>query len=279
MAKRKRNLSVAKIIKEGRGTGVGDKYIPGIKIQDVPSIGRVSRIRGIKIERQHELLSDMERDYLLICDYSAKVDDIREQFLLKPIEETILIAKELGIEHPRNPRTGELNVMSTDFLITMNYNNKVYEVARTIKPKDKLMNKRVLEKFEIERLFWEKKEINWGIVTEEEIDKVVVNNISLLHGYKEIRTIDSFNDIESGELKDLIYEFIKRLIDNEKTMRTICNEYDKEMVLEKGSSLCIFKYLVINKIIEIDITKRINVNQYIPIIKIIEASLRKVEAI
>lgn len=279
MAKRKRNSDVAKMVKEGRGTGKGDRYKPWIKIQDVPSLGRSSRIRGIKTGRQHELLSDMERNYFFFLEYSDKVEDIREQFPLLPIEETILIAKELGIEHPKHPETGEFIVMTTDFLVSINYNNQFYDVARTIKSKDDLMNKRILEKFEIEKQYWENKCINWGIVTEAEIDKVIANNISLVHGYKEIVTIDSFNDIKGSELRDLTYEFIKRIIDNEKTMRAICNEFDNEMCLERGSSLCMFKYLIINKVIQIDITEKINVNKNIPSISIKEKSIKKVEAI
>lgn len=38
------------MIKEGRGTGKGDKYKPWIKIQDVPSLGTSNNIKGIKIE-------------------------------------------------------------------------------------------------------------------------------------------------------------------------------------------------------------------------------------
>ncbi|MBY7023511.1 TnsA endonuclease C-terminal domain-containing protein, partial [Clostridium botulinum] len=167
----------------------------------------------------------------------------------------------------------------TDFLVNINYNNEHYEIARTIKSKDDLMNKRVSEKFEIERVYWEKKGIDWGIVTDDEIDKVIANNISLVHGYTEIWKIDSFNDVEASELKDLIYEFMKRIIDNKKSMRTICTEFDNEMCLEKGSSLCIFKYLVINKNIEIDITEKINVNKVIDSISITEKSIKKVEAI
>ena len=279
MAKRKRKLDIDKMIKEGRGTGRSDKYKPWIKIQDVPSLGRVSRIKGIKTGRQHEFLSDMERNYFYFLEYSDVVQDVREQFPLLPIEETILIANELGIEHPKNPETGELIVMTTDFLVNIDYNNEQYEIARTIKSKDDLMNKRVSEKFEIERVYWDKKGIDWGIVTDDEIDKVIANNISLVHGYTEIWTIDSFNDIEASELKDLIYEFMKRIIDNKKSMRTICTEFDNEMCLEKGSSLCIFKYLVINKNIEIDITEKINVNKIIDSISITEKSIKKVEAI
>lgn len=62
-------------------------------------------------------------------------------------------------------------------------------------------------------------------------------------------------------------------------MRVICSEFDNEMLLKKGSGLSIFKYLVINKIVEIDIKKKINVNQNIPIIKIREEEVRKVEVI
>ena len=279
MAKRQRKLDIDKRIKEGRGTGKGGKYKPWIKIQDVPSLGRSSRIKGIKTGRQHEFLSDMERNYFYILEYSDIVEDIREQYPLLPIEDTLLIADELGIEHPKDPKTGEFVVMTTDFLITINYDNKVYDVARTIKSKDDLMDKRISEKFEIERVYWKRKGIDWGIVTGEEIDKTVASNISMVHGYKEINTIDSLNGIEAGELKDLIYEFVKRIIDNSKTVRNICSEFDNEMFLEKGSGLCMFKYLIINKIIEIDITEKINVNKNIQSIRVVEKSIKKVEVI
>lgn len=40
----------------------------------------------------------MERDYFYILEYSDPVIYIREQFPLLPLEETLLIAKELGIK-------------------------------------------------------------------------------------------------------------------------------------------------------------------------------------
>jgi hypothetical protein len=80
-------------------------------------------------------------------------------------------------------------------------------------------------------------------------------------------------------LKDLIYEFIKRIVDDERTVRKICFEFDKDMDLEKGSGLSIFKYLIINKIIQIDISKEIDVNKHIPIISVREEEIKKVEAI
>ena len=155
-----------KLIKEGRGQGVGKDYKPWLFIQDVPSSGRATRLKGIKTGRQHEFLSDMESDYFYILEYSDSVVDIREQFPLLSQEETLLIANEAGINHPKSPQTGKHIIMTTDFLITKKgINGENVELARTIKPKEDLLDRRVLEKFEIEKRYWQKRGIEWGIVT------------------------------------------------------------------------------------------------------------------
>ncbi|NFH69609.1 heteromeric transposase endonuclease subunit TnsA [Clostridium botulinum] len=279
MAKRKRIQNIEKMIKEGYGKGMGSNYKPWIKIQDVPSLGRVTRVKGMKTGRQHELLSDMERNYFYILEYCDDVADIREQYALLPIEETIYIANELGIEYPKNPETNENVVMTTDFLITISNSEVTKEVARTIKSKDDLLNRRILEKFEIERVFWERRGINWAIVTEEEINKTIAHNISFIHGYKDITNVDSFKQIEILEIKDLIYEFLKRIVDDERSMRDICSEFDSDMNLEKGSGVSIFKYLIINKIIKVNILEKININKKIEILCIEKEQMKKVEAI
>ena len=51
------------------------------------------------------------------------------------------------------------------------------------------------------------------------------------------------------------------------------------MNLENGCGLSIFKYLVINKIIEIDISKKIDINKNIPILSISRDEIKKVEVI
>ncbi|MEW9937932.1 TnsA endonuclease N-terminal domain-containing protein [Clostridium butyricum] len=260
MAKRKRMQNIEALIKEGRGNGIGSEYKPWIKIQDIASKGRVTRVKGIKTNRQHELFSDMETNYFYILDFANDVIDIREQYPLLPIEDTMDIAMELGIKHPTDPKSGEPIVMTSDFLITLKCNNNYIELARTIKSKDDLMNKRILEKFEIERMYWKKKDIDWGIVTGEEIDKRISHNISFVHGYRRLENIDSFLQISSLEIQDLVYEFMKRIIDSKRSMRSIASEFDDDMLLKKGSGLSIFKYLIINKIIDIDITKEIDIN-------------------
>lgn len=110
IAKRKRNIDINKRLKEGRGSGRVKDYKPWL-----PSLGRATRLKGIKTQRQYELLLGQERNYFYILDFLNIVEDIPEQYPLLPIEETILIANELGIEHSKNPETGEYNVMTTDF--------------------------------------------------------------------------------------------------------------------------------------------------------------------
>ncbi len=61
----------------------------------------------------------MERNYFYLTEFSDVILDIREQFPLLPQEETIVIAEELGIKHPADPKTGDPIVMTTDFLLTV----------------------------------------------------------------------------------------------------------------------------------------------------------------
>jgi len=260
LAKRKRLTNVEKLIKEGRGLGIKENYKPWIRIQDVPSTGRSSRIKGIKTGRKHELLSDMERNYFYILEYSDKIQDIREQYPLLPLDETVIIAKELGIEHPKDPKTKENIVMTTDFIITMTSGGNLIEVARTIKSKDDLLDRRILEKFEIERIYWERKNIDWGIVTENEIDKTIAHNISYIHNYYDIREIDSLNEISDKEIEDLIFEYLRRIVESDESIRSISSKFDHDLSLGLGTGIALFRYLIARKIIKINLSNEIDIN-------------------
>lgn len=55
----------------------------------------------------------MERDYFHISEFSDVILGMREQFPLLPLEETIIIADELGIKYPADPKTGDPIEMAT----------------------------------------------------------------------------------------------------------------------------------------------------------------------
>ena len=121
MAKRKYGISEDKInryIKEGRGSGTKENYKPWIKIQDVSSKGRSNRIKGIKTNRIHHFLSDLETKCFYILEWDDNVVDIREQYPLIDRETAMKIANEKNIRYPIDYKTRTPVVMTTDFLVT-----------------------------------------------------------------------------------------------------------------------------------------------------------------
>lgn len=277
MSKRKRTSKFEKWIKEGRGSGIGSEYKPWLKIQDVSSLGRSTRLKGIITNRQHEFLSDLERNYFYITEFSDYVIDIREQFPLLPLEETIVIANELGIKHPTDPKTGEPIVMTTVFLLTINNGQGVIEVAHTIKMKDELLKENVLKKFEIEREYWLRKDIDWGIVTEGEIHKTMARNISYIHDYYDIRDYDVFREMNAQYIEDLSISLMQRLLGTNDSIRKITNEFDKDTHLPLGSGVTLFYHLLAQKIIIIDMLKSIDLEQPISIKSVDESKVKKVK--
>lgn len=165
------------------------------------------------------------------------------------MEETIVIADELGIKHPTDPKTGEPIVVTTDFLLTINNGQGVFEVAHTIKMKDELLKERILEKFEIEREYWRRKEIDWGIVTEKEIPKTMARNISYIHDYYDIRDYDVFREMNAQYIEDLSISLMQRLLDTNESIRKITNEFDTDTHLPFGSGVTLFYHLLAQKII------------------------------
>ncbi|KIL74120.1 heteromeric transposase endonuclease subunit TnsA [Bacillus badius] len=277
MAKRTRTSKIDKWIREGRGSGIGSDYKPWLNIQDVSSLGRSTRLRGIKTKRQHEFLSDLERNYFYITEYSDLVIDIREQFPLLPLEETIVIADELGLKHPADPKTGKPIVMTTDFFISLDKGQGLFEIARTIKMKDELLKERVLEKFEIEREYWRRRDIDWGIVTEEEIPKTMARNISYIHGYYEIRDYDVFREMDTQNIEDLSLSLIQRLLSGAtSSIRITTNQFEMDTHLPSGSGVTLFYHLLAQKVIHINMLEPFSLEQPVLIDFIDETRLKQV---
>lgn len=252
MAKRKREITQAKIerfLKEGRGQGNGKDYLPWLSVQDVPSQGRSTRGIGWTTGRRHELLSDIERDYCYLLDYSEGVSDIREQFPLLPLEETLMIAEKLGVKHPEDPKTGTPIVMTTDFLIT--YKDKEY--ARTVKPAAELENDRTIAKFEIERVYWETHHIDWGIITERDLPSILIRNIEWIH--------KEFYNEDVTELGVFVVQNMQRILSNRlyegDTIAKACLSADEQLGLEVGTSLAMFRHFIARKIWSVNMFERI----------------------
>lgn len=283
MAKRNRESRpeiYAKWVKEGYGQGIGKDYKPWLTNQDVPSRGRATRLHGIKVDRQHDVFSDKEKKYLYILEFADCVKDIREQYPLFTLEQTMAIADELGIEHPKDPVTGEYIIMTTDFLITIEKAGQILQLARTIKSPEELDDYRQIEKFEIERRYWHMKGIDWGIVTDNEIDNIFADNIHNLRSFWKLDDISYFENLSAKYIVKLKNTFKDMLVGQEVHVREVAENFDDRMMLKPGTSISLFKHLVITKQIEIDLFKKLNIDVPMNIsLRNIEVAERGVESL
>lgn len=247
MAKRKRENNEkqnVKKVKEERGEGRFENYKPWLKIQDVATEGLATRIKGTKAGRSHHLLSTLELNYFYILDWSEDIIDIREQYPLD-LPETIALAKEVNIPHPPRSEPNNPSVITTDFLITIRQPIGTKEIARTIKPSEFLTNSRVLEKFEIERLYWQERKIDWGIVTELDINKTLVKNLIWLYRYLDQNSLPStITTILVPKLIKFMQPIIKK---KSVALRDVTNACDSNFGLSSGTSLSLVRHLLATK--------------------------------
>lgn len=166
MAKHRYDVSADRYAKwwaEGRGSGRGTDYQPWLRIQDLSSRGRSSRLPGQKTGRVHEVMSDLERAVLLEFDNMDEVVDIREQFPLQQ-SSTLRLAAQAGIRHPQVH--GADIVMTTDFVVDVKIRKRSFAVAVAVKYAADLNDRRTIEKLEIERRYWLAEKTPWVLITE-----------------------------------------------------------------------------------------------------------------
>jgi len=248
---------LARYLKEGRGTGEGAQYTPWVQIYDFPSEGLSSIVSGWKTNgRDHHLLSTMELHFFYLANWSRKVIDIREQFPLlsfgskrPPLEETLAIAAERKLRHPQDDETKHPIVLTTDFLLTLEIDGKHVYHARTIKKVQDLANKRVIEKFEIERRYWQAHKIDWGIVTERDMSPIIVNNIGILY---QSYFLPQF--VEHDRLTDTAQVLTEMMHEETSTsLANVAKSCDHRLGVKRGSSLAVAYYLIATRQWSIDI--------------------------
>ena len=240
-------------VKEGRGKGRGKDYKPWITIQDFPSVGRASRSLGWKSGRIHHLMSDWESRLFYLLEWSKKVQDIREQYPLLDLDLAMEIAKEMGIEYPVNRKSNTPYVLTTDFMLTVKRGKKSVQIGRTFKTTKDFCKKRTIEKLELERRYWQKQNIDWAIVTEQEISKIFASNIQWVHPDYHWKLSEEQNKEQNNENCYYFSNILKERLSNKKLkISTITTGLDKDMDLEVGTSLSLFKHLVARKEIVVD---------------------------
>ncbi|NMZ32832.1 TnsA endonuclease N-terminal domain-containing protein [Pseudomonas proteolytica] len=260
-------------IANGFGGGAGASYVPWLRVQDVPSIGRSHKIQGVKIDRIHHLLSDLERSYFLVCEFSEDVVDIREQYPLLPSERAQAIAKSIDVRYPRYPRTTLPYVMTTDFLLTVkDLNGNFKSVARTVKYRSDLVgkgSKRTLEKLEIEKRFWQSQGVDWKIVTDEFFTRDLIKNLGLIRKYSKLP-----RDLMKVSLHSNFIDCLANSRDYPWTLATCLRKIASLLPISYIDAQAIFFYLVWNKVLKIDlVSSPLHLTGLVPDFEVIQSSV------
>lgn len=253
MAKRSRGVTrelVLKRWKEGRGQGEGDGYKPWLTIQDVPSQGQVNRVSGWKTGREHHLLSLNELRYFYLLEWSPIVTDIREQFPLWPPEETQDIARHLGHKYPMPPGGG-VYVMTSDFRVTLEGGG---DVIRTVKEGTELDEENTLVKLDIEREFWRRRGVDWGLIVAEDLPLPVVENIQWLHPHLTLHG----SSLDPNDVPTITRYLTAEVRGSHEPLASIARRCDEDLDLLPGSCLALARHLLATRQWQVDMTTRIN---------------------
>jgi hypothetical protein len=257
MAKRRRSngkKAQMRRLKEGRGIGAGAYYKPYLLIHDVSSIGLASRIWGWKTNRVHHFLSRLELKFFYTLEWRIDIFDIREQFPLG-LDETLAIADELGVRHPRDPKTKEYIVMTSDIVMSVRKGFTEEQQVRAIKYEKDRERTRVAEKLEIERVYWEEvRGLDWDVITENDVDDTLAANVEWVHGHREVECLYPLSAEDVARVEAIL---TSRVVQGGIRLRDLTNNCDAQFGLDPGSSLGVVRHLIANRRWEVDMSKRI----------------------
>jgi len=234
-----------KYIAEGRGQGEGKDYRPWIRIQDFASLGTVSRIYSSKTKRVHHLLSNNEKYYFYLLEWSENIMDIREQFPLSDIKTAMDVAANAGIRYPTDKNSGFPYVMTCDFMLTTPHGLK----ARTVKQASELSNPRIVEKLEIERQYWKRLGIDWKLVADRGIDIPKARAIEWVRQDDNTFVYDDF----------IVMAEAKQRFASAHSPIAVANSLDRDFNLSKGAGMSIFKQLLRTKQIQLSSVSEIGI--------------------
>ena len=118
--------------------------------------------------------STLERDAARRLEYENHVLGMSTQLYLEPLDEVEEIAKQLGVRPPDHKRK---HWLSTDIVVDVTRPWGTQRIAVYVKYADELLRKRVKEKRDIERIFWERRGVEFRVETDQSLEREFRRNL------------------------------------------------------------------------------------------------------
>jgi hypothetical protein len=122
-----------------------------------------------------------------------------------------------------------------------------------------------LEKFEIERVYWQNRQIDWGIVTDQDICPVTVENVKILYDSRDVKNLA--NEITSDIIRTVHSIILQHHTNKSIVLIDLIKHCASELDIPRNLILTAFYFLLANHFLEIDISKPLNLRKEIYIFK------------
>lgn len=267
MAKHNKNWSQNKLdgkLKDNRGSGEYEEYKPFLKTQDFSSQGISHRVKGNLINRMYEFFSSTQYNAFLLIedialDKKSPIVDIREHYPLWDLHDLDIIDDTFKNIKISDKKSKLDYVFTTTFLLTLANHPTGYE-AVSVKYVSDLSKKTVIDRLELERRYWEAKNIKWSIITNEEINKkrACLKNIKF---YRPAFRLDDFEGVDTTSIDELKAAMIYRISNSEETILDTLKRIEDQYELAPGLSLILFRNILANKEMSINFAREISLRR------------------
>jgi len=238
----------ARWIAAGYGQGSGETYRPWTLVRDVPSHGLSHMVNSLLFDRKYHFLSTLERNHAWIEERDPNTTEIREQVALLPQSETLEIAKDLGVRHPRHD-TGVPTVMTTDLIVTAISDASKVTVGKFVKYKEVAETDRYKRIFAIEKEYWSRRDVVLELSTEEGLRRQFVKNLEWLQV--------GLSDPELLDLKPWSSTFLSSFYScwsRGDSLGLILKRVERDLECLSGNQLfLLFQWLVWSKRLDVDL--------------------------
>ena len=249
---RRRRISPARRLAQGRGLGQGANYRPYLEIGDVSSSGFATAVPSEDGSRSVHVLSRKEKGFLyLVRRRTDLLHEPREQVPLYGTEETDEIARSLGFRPLRDPH-GQPYVLTTDLVV--DFRDGTTE-ACFVKPMAVLQGSvRECEKVLVEEEYWRRRGYGFRVVTDEEVPDDIIGNLEVLQANR--RPPAGFEDPRRRD--EGLLDLRDALDGSRRTpLVSACLELDGRTRSPEGSHIALLKHLVHRRSLSMNLYRRL----------------------
>lgn len=247
-------LYLHKRIAASRGIGHGKQYVPWLKVREVPSSGTSSIVLGIEDGRAHHLLSELEATYFYLMERRSTTLDIREQWPILKIYETLELCAGMKVTHAY--RKGFPEPFTIDFLLTeIDAEGHLTYRAASIKTPADAVDQVVRRRLRVEKQWCEDNEIAWTLVDTRSFTKQMLSNLRFMRSWFRHRLI--INDKEAARFADQFIATYQTNVHLEKLIEGV----GKKISLKEEKATDIFRYCAWYNLIPVSLKHPLALNR------------------